>query len=327
MNLFPFNLKFILTSGIGLCFMFPVIAQTEIVEPIEYGDMDRWMVREVKESFIIGGNTKYLYELTTGDTLKNNTPYRNTDSPWGTSSVMARVSGVVKTSITVFPETRGEGYCARLETRMEHCKVLGLFNIRVVAGGTIFLGEMVEPITDTKNPQSKLISGIPFTKRPKALTYDYKVVTGGLRTYASGFGKPEPRTDRDMAETCLLLQHRWEDAEGNVYAKRVGTAWECFDQSVTEWQNGHRLPIYYGDISNESFYKSYMGLINGKDAYYTRNSQGKMVPIQEIGWAAPQEEVTHIVLRISSSNGGAYIGSIDSKFWVDNVGLIYEKEN
>ena len=27
MNLFPFNLKFILTSGIGLCFMFPVIAQ------------------------------------------------------------------------------------------------------------------------------------------------------------------------------------------------------------------------------------------------------------------------------------------------------------
>ena len=59
----------------------------------------------------------------------------------------------------------------------------------------------------------------------------------------------------------------------------------------------------------------------------TRNSQGKMVPIQEIGWAAPQEEVTHIVLRISSSNGGAYIGSIDSKFWVDNVGLIYEKEN
>ena len=84
--------------------MFPVIAQTEIVEPIEYGDMDRWMVREVKESFIIGGNTKYLYELTTGDTLKNNTPYKNTDSPWGTSSVMARVSGVVKTSITGVPE-------------------------------------------------------------------------------------------------------------------------------------------------------------------------------------------------------------------------------
>lgn len=327
MNLFPLKLKSMLAIGCGFFFILPLKAQTEIIEPIEYGDMDRWMVREVKESFIIGGNTKYLYELTTGDTLKNNTPYKNTDSPWGTSSVMARVSGVVKTSITVFPEARGEGYCARLETRMEHCKALGLFNIRVVAGGTIFLGEMVEPITDTKNPQGKLISGIPFTKRPQALTYDYKVVTGGLRTYASGFGKPESRTDRDMAETCLLLQHRWEDEEGNVFAKRVGTAWECFEQSVTEWQNGHRLPIRYGDISSSSFYKPYMGLINGEGAYYTRNSKGKMVPIQEIGWAEPEEAVTHIVLRISSSNGGAYIGSIDSKFWVDNVGLVYEKED
>lgn len=326
MNLFPFNLKFILTSGIGLCLMFPVIAQTEIVEPIEYGDMDRWMVREVKESFIIGGNTKYLYELTTGDTLKNNTPYKNTDSPWGTSSVMARVSGVVKTSITVF---RNPGEKDIVPVWKPAWNIVKYWDYSIFASlpAEPFFRRMVEPITDTKNPQSKLISGIPFTKRPKALTYDYKVVTGGLRTYASGFGKPEPRTDRDMAETCLLLQHRWEDAEGNVYAKRVGTAWECFDQSVTEWQNGHRLPIYYGDISNEPFYKSYMGLINGKDAYYTRNSQGKMVPIQEIGWAAPQEEVTHIVLRISSSNGGAYIGSIDSKFWVDNVGLIYEKEN
>lgn len=306
-----------------LCIVQSVFAQTETVEPIPYGDMDRWMVREVKESFIIGGNTKYLYELATGDTLRNNTPYKNIDSPWGTSSVMAKVSGVVKTSITVFPERRGEGYCTRLETRMEHCKVLGLFNIRVIAGGTIFLGEMVEPITDTKNPQGKLITGIPFTKRPKALEYDYKVITGGLRTYASGFGKPEARSDRDMAETSLLLQHRWEDTEGNVYARRVATAWERFDKSVEEWQNGHRLLLHYGDITSESFYASYMRLMDGEEAYYTRNSKGKMVPIHEIGWASPDEEVTHLILRISSSNGGAYVGSIESKFWVDNVKLVY----
>lgn len=299
------------------------IAQTERVEEIPYGNMDRWMVRQVEESFVIGGHTKYLYELATGDTLRHNTPYKNADSPWGTSSVMARVSGVVKTSITVFPEKRGEGYCARLETRMEHCKVLGLFNIRVVAGGTIFLGEMVEPITDTKNPQSKLISGIPFTGRPKALEYDYKVETGGLCTYASGFGKPQPRTERDMAEASVLLQHRWEDAEGNVYAKRVATGWERFDRSSEEWENDHRLPLYYGDLTGEPFYRPYMNLIQGADAYYTRNSKGKMVPIQEIGWASPEEEVTHLVLRMSSSCGGPYTGSIDSKFWVDNVKLVY----
>lgn len=307
-----------------LCFQ-GAYAQTERTEPIPFGDMDRWMVRQVEESFVIGGNTKYLYEIASGDTLRRNTPYKNTDSPWATSSVMAKVSGVVKTSLTVFPERRGEGYCARLETRMEHCKVLGLFNIRVVASGTIFLGEMVEPITDTKNPQSKLISGIPFTGRPQALEYDYKVITGGLRTYASGFGKPEPRTDRDMAETSLLLQSRWEDEDGNVYARRVATAWKLYDKTVEEWQDGFRLPLYYGDITSEPYYRDYMALRDGEKAYYTRNSRGKMVPVHETGWAPADTPVTHMVLQFSSGNGGAYIGSTDSKFWVDNVKLVYGK--
>ena len=31
--------------------------------PIKYGDMDRWVVRHIKESGIIGGNTKTLYEI------------------------------------------------------------------------------------------------------------------------------------------------------------------------------------------------------------------------------------------------------------------------
>lgn len=302
-------------------------AQERHVELLDYADMDRWMVRQIKESFVIGGNVKHLYEITGGDTLKRNTPYKNTDSPWATSSVMAKVSGVVKTSVTVFPESRDEGYCARLETRMEHCKVLGLFNIRVLASGTIFLGEMVEPVTDTKNPQSKLVSGIPFTKRPVALVYDYKVKTGGQCVYEPGFGRSEVRPEADMAETSVLLQHRWEDEEGNVYARRVATGWERFDKCEEEWQNGHRLPLHYGNIDGEAFYQPYMGLKNGEKAYYTRNSRGKMVPIRETEWAEPGEEVTHIILQMSSSNGGAYIGNTESRFWIDNVGLEYEKQD
>lgn len=84
-----------------LFYVVPVYAQKERVELIGYGDMDKWMVRKVEESFVIGGNTKYLYEIASGDTLLHNTPYKNTDSPWATSSVMAKVSGVVKTSLTV----------------------------------------------------------------------------------------------------------------------------------------------------------------------------------------------------------------------------------
>lgn len=301
-------------------------AQQRRVELFKYADMDRWMVRQVKESFVIGGNVKYLYEIAQGDTLKKNTPYKNTDSPWATSSVLAKVSGVVKTSVTVFPEKRGEGYCARLETRLEHCKVLGLFNIRVLASGTVFLGEMVEPITDTKNPQSKLVSGIPFTGRPVALVYDYKVRTGGQCVYEPGLGRSEVRPESDMAETSVLLQHRWEDEEGNVYARRVATGWERFDKTEEEWQNGHRLPLHYGNIVSEPYYQPYMELRTGEKAYYTRNSKGKMVPIQETEWAAPGEEVTHIILQMSSSNGGAYIGNTESRFWIDNVGLEYEEQ-
>lgn len=292
-------------------------------ELLPFGDMNKWIVREIKESKIIGGNTQYIYEVGPSDTLFNNVAYKNAQSPWGTSNVMAKVKGVTKTSLTVFPEERGNGHCARLETRIEDCNVMGLFHIRVLASGTIFLGQMLEPITNTNNPQRKLITGIPFTKRPVALEYDYKVIAGGKSIRATGFSKQVALDEPDMAETHILLQHRWEDEEGNVYAKRVATGWERFDKTNTVWQNNHRLTIHYGDITHQSFYHSYMGLKDGESTCYTRNSKGKMVPINEIGWADDDEPVTHLIMQFSSSNGGAYIGNTDSRFWIDNVKLVY----
>lgn len=313
-------LEIALFSGIIFA-SFTSNAQKE--EPIPFGDMDKWLVRVVDESFIIGGNTKYLYEIAPGDTLKNNTPYVNTVSPWATSSVLAKVSGVVKGSVTIFPEKRGDGYCARLETRMENVKVLGLINISVLATGTIFLGKVIEPIQDTKNPQSKLCNGRPFTKRPTALALDYKVTPGGQQIKATGFSRIVDIPKKNQAEACLLLQNRWEDAQGNLYAKRIGTAYEQYGKNVTEWQNAHRIPVYYGDITTKPYYKPYMGLVTGENTQYCENSKGVMVPVKEVGWGAPDEKITHIVLRLSSGNGGAYIGAPDSKFWVDNVKLIY----
>lgn len=317
-------IKKLITSSVLLT-TFLSFGQTEQVEPIPFGDMNNWMVREIKESFIIGNNTRYLYEITKGDTLFDNTPYKNTKSPWATSSVLATVKGVTKASLTVFPEKRGTGKAARLETRIENVKVLGLININVLASGTIFLGEMVEPITDTDNPQSKLITGIPFTKKPSALQYDYKVQTGGKSIRATGFNTKNLPDRKDQAEIHILLQNRWEDADGTVHAKRIGTGWERFNQSVTNWSNKHRTPVHYGDITGESFYQSYMGLKNGSTAYYTKNSKGKMVPIKEEGWGTATDAVTHIIVQFSSSNGGAYTGSTESRLWIDNVNLVYKK--
>lgn len=296
---------------------------TDRFELLPYGNMNTWMVRSVKESWPIGGNTRYFHEIAKGDTLHNE-PYKNTDSPWALSSVLAKVSGITKASVTVFPEKRGNGYAARLETRIEKVKVLGVININVLASGTIFLGEMVEPITGTDNPMSKLNAGIPFTKRPKALQYDYKVITGGKSIRSTGFSGQKQLDIEDQAEVSLFLQHRWEDKDGNIYAKRVATAWENYSKNQPEWQNAHQVEIHYGDItSDKSFYKDVMKLHSGENAYYARNSKGEMKPIQEEGWAINGEAVTHLILQFSSSNGGAYIGSTDSRLWVDNVGFVY----
>ncbi|MFR9650943.1 MAG: PCMD domain-containing protein [Rikenellaceae bacterium] len=293
------------------------------IEMFEYGDMDRWIIRKVRESRVIGGEEKSIYELADGrDVNEPNIPYTSYSSPWATSSVYARVSGINKGSVTVFPEPRDGGNCTRLECVVENVRVFGIINISAMATGTIFLGEMVEPITDTKNPQAKLSSGIPFTKRPKALVFDYKVNPAKERIYDSGIGRDLVLEGDNAAEAMVILQRRWEDSAGNIYAERIATGWERFDKVVSEWQNGHRIPIHYGDITKAEYFRGYMGLMV-EDPIYSRNSKGNMVHVREVGWADKDATPTHIFARLSSSYGGAYIGAEGAKFWIDNIGLAY----
>lgn len=295
------------------------------VEPIAMGNFNQWVVREIEESAILGGNKRLLYEVAPTDTVIGNIAYKaNPKSPWATSNVMANV-GVTKTSVTVFPEKRDNGQCARLETRMETCKVLGIVNITVLASGTLFLGEVQEPIKSTKNPQSKLAMGVPFTKRPKALLLDYKMkVTGDKdRIKATGFSKISDVPGEDFAEITILLQKRWEDADGNIFAKRVGTGSERIHKTTPNWINEHPVEVLYGDIRSNAKFKPQMQLYTGDDVKYAKNKAGKVVPIQEVGWADANEQPTHLMVQISSSHGGAYIGSPGNTIWVDNVKLAY----
>ena len=297
---------------------------SENVVPFAYGDMDNWIVREIHESGIIGGNTKWLYELGPSDTIVGNTAFRNMGgSPWATSNVMAKVAGVVKTNTSVFPEKRGDGMCARMETRYESVKVFGLVDIEVIAAGSVFLGTVHEPIKGTKNPQAMLQSGVPFSKKPKALRFDYKVKAAPEknRVRSTGFSRKSTVAGQDSLAVILLLQKRWEDEEGNVYSKRVGTMVQRYTESTPDWVNDATYPILYGNITSKPEYKPYM-LIQVEERY-TLNSKGKSVPIQEVGWAEPGEAPTHMVLQFTSSHGGAYIGSPGNTFWIDNVELIY----
>ena len=297
------------------------------VEMLKYGDFENWISRPIKESGIIGGKTKTIYEIGPNATIPGEKPYTNTGgSQWATSNVLAKVMGITKTSNAVFPDDRTPGNrCAKLTSRIEQCKAAGMVNVDVMVAGSIFLGKMLEPVKNTKNPYSKMEMGVPFTKRPKTLRYDYKlsIPAGAGRIYSSGFGAKKELPGADKAEVLVFLQRRWEDADGNIYAKRVGTGRELLGRSTNGWVNNHNLKINYGDITSMPGYKSFMGLIPEAKSYYARNSHGKMVPVKEVGWDDADASPTHVILMMSSGSGEPYTGTPDMTFWVDNVGFVY----
>lgn len=291
------------------------------LEPIKYADMENWVTRNITESKIIGGNGKTIYEIAPKNTIDGNKPYSNQGgSPWANSNAYAKVCGVVKGSTTVSPAKRGGSTVAKCEAKMENVKALGIVNMDVMVAGSIFLGQLYEPVTSTKGAFSKMEMGIPYTKRPKALVYDYEIVMPkeNSRTKSTGFSRQKTLTGRDNAEVYVLLQRRWEDEDGNIYAKRVGTGRERYDRSIP-WTRQHELPIHYGDITKEAFYKSWMGLLDGEKAYYARNSKGKLVPVHEVGWDDPNATPTHVLMMASSSCGEPFIGTEGLTLYIDNI--------
>ena len=316
-------MKYFVIVIIGAVFSLKTAAQ-EKIEPVLYGNMDHWVVRNIKESGIIGGNAKTLYEIGPSRTIDGNIPYKNMGkSPWATSNVMAKVMGVVKTNQSVYRDTHGNGYCAKLMTHVEHVKVLGLMNISVLAAGSIFLGDIQEPLTGTKDGEKSLNWGIPYNKRPKALRYDYRVSLSGSpnRIKQTGFSKVSTVSGKDCAVTVLLLQKRTEDAKGNIMAKRVGTMVIEYAHSTKDWVENATYRIMYGDIHNHPGYDARLMGLRSTD--YARNSKGKSVQVKETGWASEDDTPTHLVLQFSSSNGGAFIGSPGNTFWIDNVRLVF----
>ena len=290
-------------------------------EPIKYGDFTNWVTRNITESKVIGGKGKTIYEIAPTRTITGNQPYSNQGgSPWATSNAYAKVSGIVKGSNTVGPAIINGNKVAKMESRIEEVKVLGFINMDVMVAGSIFLGKLHEPVTSTKAPFSKMEMGMPYTKRPVALVFDYKVdvPATNTRVKATGFGGKKTLNGRDNAEVYVLLQKRWEDEKGNIYAHRVGTGRERYSKSVP-WTKGHQLKIQYGDITKKPGYKAWMGLLDGGKAYYAKNSKGKMVPVHEVGWASEDETPTHVLVMASSSCGEPFVGTEGMTLYIDNI--------
>ena len=216
-------------------------AQQSVVDAINsYGTFDKWSRREIKESSVIGGNTKYLYEFygDYGTTVTNKTPYSSPEGYlWRTNNVLAVVAGVCKTNNTVFPEKRGRGYCARIETHIEDVRAVGIIDISVTCQGALMIGELPEPITGTKNPMAKVFYGVPFTGRPKALRMDIKADVGHEVVRGTGFSPLKKMGYPDYPEIIVLLQKRWEEPDGSVHALRVGTSIQRIEENIPTWIN------------------------------------------------------------------------------------------
>ncbi|MBR4803262.1 MAG: PCMD domain-containing protein [Bacteroidales bacterium] len=300
-------------------------AFSQKLKRVSYGDFEQWIVRDIDESIFLGGNVRRIYDIGKKDTIKGNEVLKS-NTIWGTSNAYAKVAGIVKTNLSVTPCQGPTGLCAKLENRLVACKVIGIVDIEVLAGGSIFWGRNIEPISNVRKPYKNMNWGVSFTQRPSALVVDYKAVisTSGVITKCTTTSKSTYKGN-DPAEMMLILQHRSEDASGNITAKRVGTAWVHIDKSSGGWVKNYRIPVVYGDATKDPGYKSYKGLI-GKDherCFYAKNKKGKLVPIDENAWADADEQPTHAILMITSTSQGAYCGNLDNVLWVDNVRLEY----
>jgi hypothetical protein len=298
----------------------------ERIDTIPFGDMESWTVRYIKESKLLGGQTKTLYALAPTDTIWENGPYTygQNGNPWATSNAYADVHRMIeKAAGTMKPEKREDGgTCCRLNVEMLGVRALDRIDIEVLVAGTLFTGRNLEPITTAKDPYQNIDFGVPFTGHPSALMFDYKCIVSPEEWvwFAKGFGKPKKQDGHDEAEAYVYLQHRWEDEKGHIHYIRVGTGYKRFTEDQLTWVNGYRLPIHYGDITGEPWYEDYMGF---KGIQRAVNSKGKMTPIIEEGWDASLEP-THIVIMLTSGKYEAFVGHDGNVLWVDNVCLVYE---
>lgn len=295
-----------------------VSAGAQRLEKVPFGDFEQWTVRYIKESSLIGGQTRKLYVVAPRDTIRANAPYDYSRTIWSSSNAYAVVMGITKTSCSVTPDKGPDGLCAKLESCYAEVKVAGLVDIRVFAGGSIYWGKMYEPITGVSKPYSNMDWGIPFTKRPTALVLDYRSIVPNTGKIAKGTRMLD---GYDPEEITLILQNRTIDKDGVIHVRRVGTAVCRIDRTSDGWVKRLRIPVIYGDARKDPSYRDFMDL---RDHLYAMGPKGRTVPIPEEGWADEDAPVTHALLSIASGSCGGLMGAVGNILWVDNILLEYE---
>lgn len=277
------------------------VSAQERIEPLPFGDFESWTESQIKESRLIGGQTKTLYKV---------------GGAWGSSNAYAKAMGVEKVSVSVTPERRGEGWCCRMESTLETVSAIGI-NFKALATGSIYTGKMMDVVgmAQSKDPNSAIDMGVPFTGKPNALVLDYKALIQDQPAIFANAGTQIKSVDgRDKGHITLILQHRWEE-NGHVYAYRVGMAEKSIDSTTDEWLNDYRVPVQY--------YQTEQTRALSSDRFKTHNSSGEMVNIEEVAWRGDMQP-THIIIQISAGSMAPFTGCPGNIVWCDNIRLAYD---
>ncbi len=269
-------------------------------------DFNQWSTREIKESAIFGGQTKTIYDLA---------------APWSTSNTHARVMGIDKAAVSVYPIEHKDGKACKMQIEQISFTVMGV-PVHAIAAGSIYLGESNEPVGmyGANHPMTVINMNYAYTQRPTVLYFDYNAYIEQSTDISSANASKRIThyEGKDGAEVVLLLQRRWEDEKGHIHAERVATAWMRIMESTDGWVENFSLPLRYGDIHKQADYQEYQGL--NAQGYMCKNSKGKMVLIEEEGYNA-QAEPTHLILMFSSGCQPAFSGHVGNMLMVDNVRL------
>ena len=100
------KLKTMLALAATAFILAPSTARAIKLEPIKYGNFNSCVTRHVKESSVIGGNTRTVYAIGPATTINGNKAYSNLGgSPWATSNVMPRSRASPRRPMPSIPPT------------------------------------------------------------------------------------------------------------------------------------------------------------------------------------------------------------------------------
>jgi len=229
---------------------------------------------------------------------------------WGTGNPGASIANATLTDKVADPRPGSSGmYAAQLES-----KLAGVAGIGKLAAGNLFIGKYV----GTRGTNGIVGFGRPFTQRPVALKGWVKYTQGTI-------------TDVGTTQPTGMTIAKGDPDNGIIYVA-LGT-----------W-----TPEEYGYCAQESGDNKVLGTAEvpicvdtrDKNTFFNPNSEaviayGELVLDRTIGqwqeftiklnYNATNLVPTHLVVVCSASRyGDYYIGSRDSKMWVDDFELVYD---